>query len=39
MSDPAMVNALCERADVPRACCLLREPARGVGPRAFLAVC
>ena len=39
VSDPAMVNALCDRANVPRACCLLRGPARGVGPRAFLAVC
>ena len=34
-----MVNALCDRASVPKVCCLLRWPVRGVGPRACLAVC
>ena len=34
-----IVNALCDRAAVPKVCCLLRGPVRGVGPRACLAVC
>ena len=36
VSDPARLNALCDRADVLKVCCLLQGPVRGVGPRAAL---